>query len=100
MTNVMQLKPVYKNTLEDKVEQLRVLDRELKRITKSYESLKEIIIQEMGDSDRIVNSIGHEIATYTTHERDGFSLKTFQEKHPILALEYKTTTTYKTFRLK
>lgn len=75
MNTVVQLKPTYKPTLEDKIERLRNIDRELKKLTKVHSDLKKEICEEMGDNTEAFNSLGHVIATYKEQSRAEYVVK-------------------------
>ena len=74
-TNVLQLKPNWKPSLEDKIERLRDLEREIKKLTEPHTKLKKEICEEMGNSTEAYNSLGHIIATYKEITRKGYEVK-------------------------
>ncbi len=63
---LLRVKPLYEKTLEEKVEQLRHIDREMRKLAKIHQPLKEEIIKEMSERNlsSVVDSNGHELATY------------------------------------
>jgi dihydroorotate dehydrogenase len=93
-------KPVYNISLEEKIENLRMVDREIKRLTKSYVSLKNAVIAEMGKDTEAYNGIGGVIATLTMQNRESFDKELFDSEHPNLYGQYIKKTSYSVLRLK
>lgn len=100
MSNVTRLKPVYYPTLEQRVEDYRTLDRELKAMEKTAERLKQNIIEEMGTNEIVFNTLGHAIATYTTQYATRFNKDDFITSNPGLYEQYEYKKEMKVFRLK
>lgn len=97
---IINIKPVYKETLVEKVEKFRALDREIKKLTKLADSLKVDIISSMDGAKSIFDEKGHEIATYTTQTRSGFDKNAFDVENPGVLEKFTTITEMKVFRLK
>ncbi len=100
MTNVLQIKPRCDLGLEEKVEQLRSLDREIKKLSKIHVSLKSQITSELGDRSEIVNIRGEVIATYTTQSRTSFDKVSFDSAYPGIYAGFVKSSEIKVFRLK
>lgn len=100
MTNVTRLKPIYNQTLAAKVENYRVLDREIKTMQKTADKLKATIIEEMGESESVFNTLGHEIATYKSKNYSSFNKISFEIEYPGVYDQFVSTKITREFRLK
>ena len=68
MNTVVQLKPIYRESLEDQIEELRNRERQLTKDQKEYSLLKAKIISGIGEKTEVVNSLGHVIAELRTNK--------------------------------
>lgn len=100
MRAVQLNKPTYNISLEEKIENLRTVDREIKRLTKSYLILKDAVMNEMGSNTEAYNGIGGVIATLTMQNRESFDKQLFDSENPNLYCKYIKKTTYPVLRLK
>ena len=98
--NVVQIKPKYKTTLESKIEQFRLLDRELKALTERHKKLKQTIVEEMGSDEKAFDQHGHVIATLTEQTRNLFDKEKFEAFHPNEYSNFVKQIFSKVFRLK
>jgi len=98
--SVTLLKPVYKNELENKIERIRVIDREIKKLSKTHAEIKAQICAEMGDQTDAYNSTGQIIATYTEQSSNTFDRARFDLAHPSEYENYTIKKIIKVFRLK
>ncbi len=90
-------KPVYRQEIAEKVEQFKVLDRQMKSLEKSYNELKKEITSSMGEQTEAVDQYGMVIATYKEQSREGLNTKSLKIDHPSLYETYKTCTTFRVF---
>lgn len=100
MTNILQLKPIYRESLEDTVEKYRSIDREIKRLEKSKDLLKKTIVDALNGFNEVFNKQGAVIATYQESNRSLFDKKSFDSDHPGLYEKYTTIGTFYSLRLK
>jgi hypothetical protein len=85
------IKPVCNLSLADEVEKLRVIDREIKKLTKVYDSLKKEIVDTLISTNQkeVVNASGHVIATYSERKgRASFDKDKFNIDYPGVYQSY------------
>lgn len=76
-------------SLINKVEQIREIDREIKKKAKEFEALKKQIIVEMGDRKEVVNQAGHVLLELVPiKSRELFDSKKFKGDFPDIYSEY------------
>lgn len=97
---LLQIKPVYKPTLEELVEQYRSIDREHKKLTKIHESIKSKIKESMGENLTVINGLGHEIAQLIVSSRELIDSKQLKLDHPEIASKYTYESLSKSLKLK
>lgn len=93
-------KPRCNLSLVEKIERLRVLDREIKRLLSVHDELKTEVIDEMGDSKEIIDTLGAVIATLTDQVRNNFDRVAFDLENPGVYDKYINKSHYRVFRLK
>lgn len=77
-------------TLQQKVEEIRELDREIKSLSKQYDALKKEIIEEMGGFGEVKNDKGHTILKYFQSVSKVFDSKKFKEENADYYEMYRT----------
>jgi hypothetical protein len=100
MSNVLHIKPTYYPTLAERVEEYRVLDREVKKLQNALIKLKAEIIKEMGKSETVFNANGHAIATYKAQYIKAFDKEGFNAHHPGIYERFEFKKEVMVFRLK
>ncbi len=73
------IKPIYHSSLASQIEQLRDMDRQLKRLEKQCAELKKTICEEMQSRgiEEAVNDLGGVIATCNLQSRSSFDRRSF-----------------------
>jgi predicted phage-related endonuclease len=99
-TNVVNIKPVYESDLESQVEMARVIDREIKRLTKILDTQKKAIIELMGDKSAVHNALGGVIATLSVVTTNSFDKDRFNTDYPGVYDFYTKQTATKRFSFK
>ncbi len=100
MSKILNFLTGQQGSLEGQVELLRAINRQIKSLEIESAQLKSKIIEQMGDSDNVVNSKGHVIATYKQTTKNTFNYKAYQADFPNEYNAYVVTSTYRTFLLK
>ena len=75
-------KPIYKQELALKVNQLKRLDRHLKKIQKAHLKLKTQIQLEMGNSEFVIDEEACVLCTWKHYEKEQFNEEKFKEENP------------------
>ncbi len=90
-------KPTYNPSIEQKVTELKLISREIKRLEKLETDIKSQICSQLTEA---YDAMGHIIATYTNQNREVFDKSRFTDEHPGIYEQYVKLTQYKVFRLK
>lgn len=93
-------KPVYLSELEDNIQKLKVIDKEIKRLTKLYVSLKANVVDQMGNNTEAFDGSGHLIATLTMQSRESFDKGAFESQYPGVYNCFVKQTEFSVLRLK
>lgn len=100
MSKILNFLTGNQESLENQVERLRVLNRQIKQLEMEAIKVKQGIIEVIGDAEEITNHQGHIIATYKTYTKLGFNQKAFGADFPEQYELYSVQTTYRTLLLK
>ncbi len=95
-----ELKPFYKQSLEQQIERFRSIDREIKKLQKIADEIKKQITKTMDEAPEAYNAAGHLIATYTEQSRAVFNKIEFELHYPGVYDQFSTQSTSKVLRLK
>lgn len=100
MSKILNFLTNQPESLENMVERVRVLHRQIKQLEVEAIEIKAKITERMGDVENVFNTKGHLIATYKHCTRTSFNQKQFEADFPDQYENYKVITTFRTFLLK